>query len=95
VISSPRLTSVEVIAITKSRSVSEEILRMIARNREWTKHYQVKSSLATNPKCPLSEATKFINYLQDKDLRTIMKSKDVPAAISSHARRILTKKGRV
>lgn len=95
VISSPRLTSVEVIAITKSRSVSEEILRMIARNREWTKHYQVKLSLATNPKCPLSEATKFLNYLQDKDLRTIMKSKDVPAAISSHARRILTKKGRV
>ena len=94
VISSPRLTSGEVIAITKSRSVSEEILRMIARNREWTKHYQVKSSLATNPKCPLSEATKFLNYLQDKDLRTIMKSKDVPAAISSHARRILTKKGR-
>ncbi|MEE2672379.1 MAG: hypothetical protein VX466_01190 [Myxococcota bacterium] len=95
VISSPRLTDVEVTAIAKSRNVSEEILRMIARNREWTKNYQVKSSLVTNPKCPQSEAIKLLNYLQDKELRTIMKSKDVPSAISSHARRILTKKGRV
>ena len=95
VISSPRLTDTEVIAIAKSRNVSEEVLRMIARNREWTKNYPVKSSLATNPKCPQAEAIKLLNYLQDKELRTIMKSKDVPSAISSHARRILTKKGRV
>ena len=83
------------VAIAKSRNVSDEILRMIARNREWTKSYQVRSALATNPKCPQAEAIKFLNYLQERELRSIMKSKDVPSAISSHARRLLSKKGKV
>ena len=95
VMASPKLTDTEVISIAKSRNVSNEILRAIARNREWTKSYQIKSALATNPKCPQAEAIKFLNYLQERELRSIMKSKDVPSAISSHARRILSKKGKV
>jgi hypothetical protein len=38
---------------------------------------------------------KFVNYLQDRELRSLMRSKDVPTAISTHARRILTKKGKI
>ena len=95
VIQSPKITDTEIASIAKSRNVSDEILRMIARNREWTKSYQVKSALATNPKCPQAEAIKFLNYLQERELRSIMKSKDVPSAISSHARRLLSKKGKV
>lgn len=95
VIQSPKITDTEITTIAKSRNVSDEILRMIARNREWTKSYQVKSALATNPKCPQSEAIKLLNYLQERELRSIMKSKDVPSAISSHARRILGKKGKI
>ena len=95
VVQSPKITDTEIVQIAKSRNVSDEILRLISRNREWTKNYQVKAGLATNPKCPQSEAIKFLNYLQEKDLRSIMKSKDVPSAISTHARRILSKKGKV
>jgi hypothetical protein len=95
VIQSPKITDTEITTIAKSRNVSDEILRMISRNREWTKSYQIKSALATNPKTPQAEAIKFLNYLQDRDLRSIMKSKDVPSNISTHARRILSKKGKV
>ncbi len=95
VVQSPKITDTEIASIAKSRNVSDEILRMIARNREWTKSYQVKSALATNPKCPQAEAIKFLNYLQERELRSIMKSKDVPSAISSHARRLLSKKGKI
>jgi hypothetical protein len=94
-IKSPKITDTEIVTIAKSRNVSDEILRLIARNREWTKNYQIRSALATNPKCPQAEAIKFLNYLQDRDLRSIMKSKDVPSVISTHARRILSKKGKV
>ena len=52
-------------------------------------------ALATNPKTPQGMAMKYVNYLQDKDLRMLMKSKDVPSNVSAHARRILTKKGKV
>ena len=95
VMQSPKMTDTEVVMIAKSRNVSDEILRMIARNREWTKNYQIRSALATNPKTPQPEAIKFLNYLQDRELRSIMKSKDVPSAIAAHARRILEKKGKI
>jgi hypothetical protein len=71
------------------------VIRVIAANREWTRSYQVKLGLATNPKCPPPTAMKFLNHLQDRDLRSIMKSKDVPSLVSNHARRILSKKGKL
>ncbi|MCG8592321.1 MAG: hypothetical protein MJE66_23760 [Proteobacteria bacterium] len=94
-ISNPRITDQEVIGLAASRGISEEVLRVIAGNREWTKKYQVKLSLATNPKVPQATALQFLNYLQDRDLKNVMKSKDVPSAVSTHARRILQKKGKV
>ncbi len=94
-ISSPKMTLQEVAMIAKARNVSDEVLRVIARNREWTRDYQVKCGLATNPKSPLTEAMKFVNYLQDRELKNLMRSKDVPTAIATHARRILMKKGKI
>lgn len=95
VMGSPKITETEVIGIAQSRAVGDEILRLIAANKEWTRNYQVKHALATNPKSPQPQAIKYLNYLQDRDLRTIMKSKDVSSVISTHARRILTKKGKL
>ena len=85
----------EIVAVAQSRNVCEDVLRTISRNRQWTRNYKVKQALATNPRCPLPEAMKYLNYLQDKDLRVLMRSRDVPGAISTHARRILMKKGKV
>jgi hypothetical protein len=55
----------------------------------------VKLALVMNPKCPVTFSVKFMNFLQEKDLRSLVKSKDVPAVISTHARRNLTKKGKM
>jgi hypothetical protein len=95
VITSPKMTESEVITIAQNRSTSDEILRTIANNRDWTKNYQTKLALATNPKTPQPTAIKFLNYLQDRELKAIMKSKNVAASISTHARRILHKKGKL
>lgn len=95
VLASPKLTETEVISFAQNRSISDELLRIISNNREWTKNYQIKLALTTNPKTPIPQAVKFLNYLQDKDLRNLMKSKDVPNNVSAHARRILTKKGKL
>lgn len=92
---SPKITESEITGIAQSRAVSDEILRVIAGNKDWTRSYSVKLALTTNPKTPLPQAVKFLNYLQERDLRALMKSKDVSNAISSHARRILDKKGKV
>jgi hypothetical protein len=95
VIRSPKMTENEVEGFSKARNVSDEVLRIIASNPEWTKNYKVKVGLATNPKCPLPMAVKFLNFLQERDLRVIMKSKDVPSGVSTHARRLLQKKGKI
>jgi hypothetical protein len=94
-IRSPRMTDNEVAGFAKSRNLSDEVMRIIASNREWTKSYAVKLALVMNPKCPVGFSVKFMNFLQEKDLRALVKSKDVPAVISTHARRNLTKKGKM
>jgi hypothetical protein len=94
-VTSPKITDNELFSIAQSRNVNDEVIRIVSANREVTRNYRVKLALVTNPKCPQATAMKFVNYLQDKDLRTLMKSKDVPTAVSAHARRILTKKGKL
>jgi hypothetical protein len=93
-IRSPKITDNEIVNFAKARNVSDEVMRIIARNPDWTRSYQVKLALASNPKTPPQTAVKFLNYLQDRDLRGIMKSKDVPAVVCTHARRILQRKER-
>jgi len=94
-IRSPRMTDNEVAGFAKSRNLSDEVMRIIASNRDWTKNYAVKLALVMNPKCPVSMSIRFMNFLQEKDLRVCVKSKDVPAVIATHARRNLTAKGKM
>lgn len=95
VIRSPKVTENEVLTFAKSRNVSDEVLRLIAMNRDWTKSHPLKLALAANPKCPTPVAMRFLNHLHEKELAGLMKSKDVPSAISTHARRLLSKKGKI
>lgn len=94
-IRSPKMTENEVESFAKARNLSDEVLRIIANNREWTRSYAVKMNLSTNPKCPLPMAVKFLNFLHERELRQIMKSKDVPSGVSVQARRLLQKKGKI
>lgn len=93
-IRSPKLTESEIIGFARARNISEEILRIISNNREWTRIYAVQQSLATNPKTPVQAAIKFLNFLTDRDLKAIMRSREVPGPVSVQARRILARKGK-
>ncbi len=93
-IRSPKVSESEVLAATQSRNLAEDVLRVISNTREWTKLYPVKLALARNPKAPLAAAIKFLNYLTDRDLKAIMRSRDVPGPVAQQARRILARKGK-
>jgi hypothetical protein len=92
---SPKITENEIVSIAKSRNVCDEVLRIVAGSRTWTGSYRVQLGLVTNPKTPIGSAIKFLNYLTDRDLKAIMRSRDVSAPISTQARRILAKKGKI
>ena len=94
VVRSPKIAENEVLAFAKARNLSDEVLRIISNTREWTRKYAVQHALATNPKTPRIAALKFLNYLSDRDLMSIMRSRDVTGAVSQQARRLLSRKGK-
>jgi hypothetical protein len=93
-IRNPKMTENEVETFARARNLCDEVMRIIANNRQWTRSHTVKLSLTMNPKCPPQTAIKFLNYLTERDLNTIMRSRDVPGAISAQARRLLARKGK-
>ncbi len=38
---------------------------------------------------------RIVNMLTDRDLKQIMRSRDVPGAVSAHARRVLARRGKI
>jgi len=93
-IRNPKISDSEVETFARSRQLSDEVIRIISNNRQWTRNYPVKLGLVMNPKCPPGTAIKFLNFLTDRDLGAIMRSRDVPGPISTQARRILARKGK-
>ncbi len=92
VLQNPRIGDEEIIAIAKNRSADDELLRSIAESREWTKNYQVRLSLVTNPKTPLVLSLRFLGGLNDRDVRMLAKSKNVSATVAAAAKRIVTQR---
>ena len=90
---SPKLTEKEVLRWAKARHLSDEVIRTIAGNREWTRHYAVRYALVTNPRTPVTEAMRFVQTLVERDLKTLMRSREVPAPVSQTARKLLMRKG--
>ena len=93
VVKSPKIQESEIEAISKSRSVAEDVLRQIAASNDWMRSYAIKLNLASNPKTPIPIAVKILSHLRGLDLRKLAKSKNVSAAIANQARRLAETKG--
>jgi hypothetical protein len=87
VMSSPKLTETEVEAIAKMSNVSDEILRIVANNRNWMKSYVIVSALVKNPKTPLALSMNLMNRLNDKDMRMLSTNRNVPEVLRTTARK--------
>lgn len=88
----PRITDMEIALASQSTTVSEEVLREIGNERNWTRNYEVKVSLVLNPKSPPDISMNFIRHMRERDLKEISRSKNVPGVVSSAAKRIIQKK---
>jgi hypothetical protein len=94
VVKNPKITESEIEQFASSTNVCEEIHREIGKNREWCKKYSVIRSLVFNPKTPVGVSLEKLPYIKEKDLQFLSKSKNVPHAISSGAKRLLAQKRR-
>lgn len=85
VVESPKLTTDEVILFVKNKSIPGELISKIAVNREWTKNYPIVLGLVQNPKTPVKSALGFIKKLHMRDLRSVLKDKNVSPVIRNLA----------
>jgi hypothetical protein len=88
-IKAPGVTDIEAARYAGNQALAEDVIRYIAANRNWTKLYGVKVSLCRNPKAPISETTRFLPFLRQKDLVNLSKSKSVPSAVAAQARKLV------
>lgn len=93
VINNPRITDQEVESIASMRTVSDEVLRLIAMNRAWARQYPIIHNLARNPRTPLPTAIQILPRLQTRDLKSISQNRNVPEAVRRQALRLTTARG--
>ena len=91
-VKSPLMNENDAVRISSSRMVSEDVLRIIAMNRDLTRSYQVKLNLVQNPRTPFTFAMRLIPHLRDSDVRLLARSKQVPSQIRTAARRQISRK---
>lgn len=93
-IRSPQIQENEVVRISASRQMSEDVLRIIATDKQWSSSHQIKYNLVTNPRCPFVFASKLVGHLREHELKSIAKSKNVTGAIAKAAKQQLERKGK-
>jgi hypothetical protein len=89
---SPGLQENEVIRITAMRNMSEDVLRIIASDKDWTKSYQIKLNLIANPRTPFAFASRLIPHLRETDLKNLSRSRDISGAVAQAVRQHLSRK---
>jgi hypothetical protein len=89
VLDNQKITDSEIEMIARSRSVPEDALRTISKNREWLKCYAIAYALVTNPKTPPGISVTLVSTLKLKDLLLLEKNKNVPELVRSAAKRLL------
>ena len=88
VVGNPRLTEQEVEKIASMRTATEEILRGLANNRQWSKNYVIMHNLAKNPRTPIANVLTILTRLQARDLVALSKNRNVSDAVRRQALRL-------
>ncbi|HEX2268919.1 MAG TPA: hypothetical protein VHH35_05270 [Pyrinomonadaceae bacterium] len=88
VVKNPRITEQEVESISAMRTVSDEVLRLIAMNRTWARAYTVIHNLARNPRTPIPTAMNILPRIRTKDLQHLSQNRNVSEAVRRQAYRL-------
>ena len=81
VLSSPKMNDADAEQIAKMRNVSPDVLREMSKNRQWVKRYSIAHELVKNPKTPPEVSSKLLVRLKDRDLKRLLRDRNVPEQI--------------
>jgi hypothetical protein len=88
VVNNPRITEQEVGHIATMRTVSDEVLRLIALNRGWARAYPIIHNLARNPRTPIPTVMNILPRIRTKDLLNLTQNRNVSEAVRRQAYRL-------
>jgi hypothetical protein len=88
VLQSPRLTDQEVEAFAAMSSLTDEILRLIANNRNFRKNYTVVRNLLNNAKTPLDVSLHMLPMINAQDLKRLTTNKNIPETLRTTAAKL-------
>jgi hypothetical protein len=89
VLQSPRLTDQEVEAFAAMANLTDEILRLMAGNRNFRKNYVVVRNLMNNAKCPLDVTLHMLPMLNAADLKRLSTNKNIPETLRTSAVKLI------
>ncbi|HEU4931023.1 MAG TPA: hypothetical protein VFT48_03040 [Pyrinomonadaceae bacterium] len=88
VVNNPRITEQEIENIASMRTVSDEVLRLIAMNRTWARAYPIIHNLARNPRTPIPTVMNILIRIRTKDLLNLSQNRNVSEAVRRQATRL-------
>jgi hypothetical protein len=89
VLQSPRLTDQEVESFASMTNLTDEILRMIGKNRNFRKNYNVVRNLMNNGKAPLDCTLGLLPMLNPPDLKKLGMNKNIPETLRATAVKLM------
>jgi regulator of extracellular matrix RemA (YlzA/DUF370 family) len=90
VVNNPRISEQEIENIASMRTVSDEVLRLIALNRAWARSYPIIHNLARNPRTPIPTVMNILLRIRTKDLQTLTQNRNVSEAVRRQAHRLFS-----
>jgi hypothetical protein len=91
VLGSPKVTDAEIEAFASMKNLSDDVLRQIAHNREWTKKYPVIVGLIKNPRTPVGLTLGMVSRLNPRDMKALSTDRNVSEVLRKAAKRFAVK----
>ncbi|HEX4901021.1 MAG TPA: hypothetical protein VFV61_10845 [Pyrinomonadaceae bacterium] len=88
VINNPRITEQEAENIATMRTVADEVLRLMAMNRNWARSYTIIHNLVRNPRTPIPTVINILPRIRTKDLLGLKQNRNISDAIRRQANRL-------
>jgi hypothetical protein len=88
VINNPRITEQEAENIATMRTVADDVLRLMAMNRNWARSYTIIHNLVRNPRTPIPTVINILPRIRTKDLQHLAQNRNVSDAIRRQANRL-------
>jgi regulator of extracellular matrix RemA (YlzA/DUF370 family) len=88
VVNNPRITEQEIENVASMRTVSDEVLRIVALNRAWARSYPIIHNLARNPRTPIPTVMTILNRIRTKDLQNLTQNRNVSETVRRQAYRL-------